>query len=48
MYGNIVPSEIRIIAVEAKNLYNLGERLTQEMQELISAAEIKVKEMLRK
>jgi len=46
--GNKAPSEIRIIAVEAKNLYNLGEGLTQEIQELFPVAEIKGKEMLRK
>ena len=33
--GLKVPSEIQIIAIEAKNIYNLGEELTQEMTEAI-------------
>jgi hypothetical protein len=33
--GLMSPSEIGIVAVEEKNLYNLGERLTEEMKKAI-------------
>jgi hydrogenase maturation protease len=42
-----VPSRIRIIAVEAKNIYNLGEGLTQEMTKAIPVIVEQVKNVLR-
>ena len=42
-----VPSRIKIIAVEAKNIYNLGEGLTQEMTKAIPAIVEQVKNVLR-
>jgi len=33
--GLKVPSKIKIIAVEAKNMYNLGEGLSEEMTKAI-------------
>lgn len=41
-----VPSRIKIIAVEAKNMYNLGEGLTEEMKKAIPAIVRKVREVL--
>jgi hydrogenase maturation protease len=41
-----VPSRIKIIAVEAKNIYNLGEGLTEEMKKAIPAIVRKVREVL--
>lgn len=46
--GLKVPSEIRIVAVEAKNLYNLGERLTEEMKKAIPVIINKAIEILKK
>ena len=46
--GLKVPSEIRIVAVEAKNLYNLGERLTDEMKKAIPVIINKAIEILKK
>jgi len=42
--GLKVPSQITVIAVEAKNIYNLGESLTQEMENAIPQiiAELKI------
>jgi hydrogenase maturation protease len=45
--GLKVPSQIKIIAVEAKNLYNLGEGLTEEMKKAIPVIVKKVKETLK-
>lgn len=45
--GLKVPSQIKIIAVEAKNLYNLGEGLTEEMKKAIPVIMKKVKETLK-
>ena len=45
--GLHVPSVIRIVAVEAKNMYTLGESLSQEMQERLPAIIRKVKSVLR-
>ena len=45
--GLKVPSQIKIIAVEAKSLYNLGEGLTEEMKKAIPAIIKKVKETLK-
>ena len=42
-----VPSRIIIIAVEAKNMYNLGEGLTEEMTKAIPAIVGQVKQVLR-
>lgn len=42
-----VPSRIRIIAVEAKNLYNLGESLSEEMRIAIPVIAEKVKKILK-
>jgi hydrogenase maturation protease len=44
--GLKVPSKIDIIAVEAKNMYNLGEGLTPEMTEAIPEIIEKLKELL--
>jgi hydrogenase maturation protease len=44
--GLNVPSRIKIIAVEAKNQYNLGEGLTEEMTEAIPAIVREVKKAL--
>lgn len=41
-----VPSQIKIIAVEAKNMYNLGEGLTEEMARAIPAIVDQVKKTL--
>jgi len=45
--GLKVPSQIKIIAVEAKNLYNLGEGLTEEMKKAIPVIMKKVKKTLK-
>ncbi|MFB0566340.1 MAG: hydrogenase maturation protease [Candidatus Aminicenantaceae bacterium] len=45
--GLKVPSKIRIVAAEAKNLYNLGEGLSEEMTEALPAILQKVKEVLK-
>jgi hydrogenase maturation protease len=45
--GLHVPSEIRIVAVEAKNMYSLGESLSREMQERLPAIVRRVKSVLR-
>jgi len=45
--GLQVPSRIKIIAVEAKNLYNLGEGLTEEMTEAIPEIVKEVKRVLQ-
>jgi hydrogenase maturation protease len=45
--GLQVPSRIKIIAVEAKNQYNLGEGLTEEMTESIPAIVKEVKKVLQ-
>jgi hydrogenase maturation protease len=42
-----VPARIRIIAVEAKNLYNLGEGLSEEMRIAIPVIAEKVKKILK-
>jgi hydrogenase maturation protease len=42
-----VPFRIIIIAVEAKNMYNLGEGLTEEMTKVIPAIVGQVKQVLR-
>ena len=42
-----VPSRIKIIAVEAKNIYNLGEGLTEEMTKAIPEIAEQVKDTLR-
>lgn len=42
-----VPSRIRIIAVEAKNLYNLGESLSEEMRIAIPVIAGEVKRILK-
>ncbi|MGD9345789.1 MAG: hydrogenase maturation protease [Candidatus Aminicenantes bacterium] len=44
--GLKVPSKIEIIAVEAKNLYNMGEGLTPEMTRAIPEIIQKLKELL--
>ena len=45
--GLEIPSKIKIIAVEAKNMYNLGEGLTEEMTKVIPAIVEQVKKVLR-
>ena len=45
--GLKMPKEIRIIAVEAKNMYNLGEELTQEMKAALPSIIREVKKVLR-
>ena len=42
------PSETRMVAVAAKNLYNLGERLTEEMKKAIPVIINKAIEILKK
>jgi len=44
--GERVPSQIDIIAVEAKNLYHLGEGLTEEMTKAIPEIIQKLKDLL--
>ena len=45
--GLKVPSRIKIIAVEAKNMYNLGEGLSKEMTKAIPAIVKEVKKILK-
>ena len=45
--GLKMPKEIRIIAVEAKNMYNLGEKLTPEMKAALPSIVREVKKVLR-
>ncbi len=45
--GLPVPSSIQVVAVEAKNIYSLGEGLSEEMKEQLPAIAEKVKEVLR-
>jgi hydrogenase maturation protease len=45
--GLHVPSEIRIVAVEAKDLYTMGEDLSPEMRNRLPAIIRKVKRVLR-
>lgn len=44
--GLHVPTDIKIVAIEAKNLYNLGEGLTPEMEESIPKILTLIKKML--
>jgi hydrogenase maturation protease len=44
--GLKVPSQITVIAVEAKNMYNLGESLTREMENAIPKIIDEVKSLL--
>jgi len=46
--GEKVPSQIDIIAVEAKNLYHMGEGLTEEMTRAIPEIIQKLKELLER
>jgi hydrogenase maturation protease len=46
--GLKMPKEIRVVAVEAKNMYNLGEKLTPEMKAALPSIVRKVKGVLRK
>ncbi|MFQ6069426.1 MAG: hydrogenase maturation protease [Candidatus Aminicenantales bacterium] len=45
--GLKVPSEIRIVAVEAKNIYNLGEGLSEEMENALPEIAARVIDMLK-
>jgi hydrogenase maturation protease len=45
--GLQVPSKIKIIAVEAKNIYHLGEGLSEEIAQHIPAIIRKLKEILK-
>ena len=45
--GLKMPKEIRIVAVEAKNMYNLGEKLTQQMKAALPSIVREVKRVLR-
>ena len=45
--GLKVPKNIKIIAIEAKNMYNLGEKLTEEMKEKVPVVIKKLKSLLR-
>ncbi len=44
--GLEVPSRIKIVAVEARNMYNLGEGLSEEMARAIPAVIERVKDIL--
>jgi hydrogenase maturation protease len=46
--GLKVPSQIKVIAVEAKTMYNLGEGLTQEMKKAIPRIIQEVQTLLKK
>jgi len=46
--GLKVPREIKIIAVEAKNMYNLGEGLSSKMKKALPSIIEEVKSVLRK
>lgn len=41
-----VPSAVKVVAVEAKNMYNLGEGLTEEMKKAVPAIAKKIKNIL--
>jgi len=41
-----VPSKVKVVAVEAKNMYNLGEGLTAEMKKAVPVIAEKVKRVL--
>jgi Ni,Fe-hydrogenase maturation factor len=41
-----VPSGVKVVAVEAKNMYNLGEGLTEEMKKAVPAIAKKIKNIL--
>ncbi len=41
-----VPSKVKVVAVEAKNMYNLGEGLTKEMKKAVPVIAEKVKRVL--
>ena len=45
--GLKVPSQIKIVAVEAKNIYNLGEGLTPEMKKALPKIVSQVKKILK-
>lgn len=45
--GLKVPSKIKIIAVEAKNMYNLGESLSPEMEKVLPSIIKEVKKALK-
>jgi len=45
--GLKVPSKVKIIAVEAKNIYDLGEGLSEEMIKSIPKINQKIKELLK-
>ncbi len=45
--GLKVPSSIKIIAIEAKNMYNLGEILTEEMKKKVPEILIILKSLLK-
>ncbi|MFO7980598.1 MAG: hydrogenase maturation protease [Candidatus Aminicenantes bacterium] len=45
--GLKVPDKTKIIAIEAKNMYNLGENLTEEMKKKIPVILKKLKSILR-
>jgi len=44
--GLKVPSTIKIIGIEAKNIYHLGECLSQEIQEAIPSIKKKIKKLI--
>ncbi len=46
--GLHMPSRIQVVAVEAKNLHSLGEKLSEEMEKNMPAIAEKVKKILRK
>jgi hydrogenase maturation protease len=41
-----VPSRVKVVAVEAKNMYNLGEGLTEEMKKAVPTIAKKIKNIL--
>ena len=41
-----VPSKVKVVAVEAKNLYNLGEGLTDKMKKAVPEIALRVKRVL--
>ncbi|MFW6140281.1 MAG: hydrogenase maturation protease [Acidobacteriota bacterium] len=45
--GLKVPAKIKIIAIEARNMYNLGENLSEEMKKKIPAILKKLKSVLK-
>jgi hypothetical protein len=42
-----VPTNIKIVAIEAKNMYNLGEKLTEETRKKIPFLIKKLKSILK-